>query len=458
MFEQLTKPPIAPIYSQSEPNQPIELGRVPIQYGHNGSTYDWTAKVTLRFSPKDRLEFVCPENDADPFFGPRMFTTGASNGQIVLKDRGVTIDAMLTGSGGDRGGIVFSPTRSGITSTLPSEYITTATFHVFNFPEFRGPDDYILITGSPPQQGMKGCGRAILKAGGWRIVIAATDRTDGLAKQLKTQGGYVITHVGEITREDGSTFSSDQLADLLCCLHYFLSFAMGRWAGVALPVGFDVQGNRVFEEWGMRMTADGAWNGSSSWFDAHHGGLLSQVFPGFFSLWMNNLWRQPLTHALYWYLGACDRRVGVGVDTGLILAQTALETLAWTYCVLDRKIALPKDFKRGGLSAAEKLLKLISSLAIPKSIPSSFSALQSIPGKQWADGPHAITGIRNSLVHPDTVVQIPGKAYYEAWLLSLWYIDLILLHLCGHQGRYANRLNHRWVGQVESVPWANPSP
>src|SRR5213594_4444443 len=94
---------------------------------------------------------------------------------------------------------------------------------------------------------------------------------------------------------------------------------------------------------------------SSSWFDSHHGELLSQVFPGFMKIWANILWRKPLQDALYWYLGASDRRVGIGVDAGLILAQTALELLAWTYCVLDRKMISAAAFQPRRLSAADKL-------------------------------------------------------------------------------------------------------
>ena len=51
----------------------------------------------------------------------------------------------------------------------------------------------------------------------------------------------------------------------------------------------------------------------------------------------------------------------------------------------------------------------------------------------------AITGIRNSLVHPDAGAK-SSDSYYEAYNLSLWYLDLILLHLCGHNGSFANRL------------------
>lgn len=447
--------PITPSYSHTEPNERIDLGRLAVQYDHKGTTYREMATVTMRFVPKDRLEFVCPFKDESPLFGMRFFVDGDRNLRIELKDRGVGFDAFCVAAGGDHAGIVFSPTKSGVTVTPPSETISTATFHLFNFPDFNGPDDYILVTGEPPLQGAKRCGRALLKADGWNIIIAATDRTDSLTKKLKHQGGYALTHMGHIAREDGKAFSSERLDDLLSCLHYFLSFALGRWAGVALPVGFDAQGIRVFEQWGLRITADGSWNGSFSWFDEHHGELLSQVFPGFMTLWTNALWRQPLTHAIYWYLGACDRRVGIGVDTGLILAQTALELLAWTYCVLDRKMVSARAFKRGGLSAADKLRLLASSLDIPKEIPLDFSALHEKKGKERPDGLDAITRIRNSLVHPDAQTELREHSYYAGWNLSLWYIDLVLLRLCRHDGKYANRLTgQRWVGQVEPVPWA----
>jgi hypothetical protein len=260
--------------------------------------------------------------------------------------------------------------------------------------------------------------------------------------------------VGQVAREDGADFTSEQIEDLLSCLCYFLSFALGRWAGPTLPIGFDRDGNLVFEEWGMRRTAGGPWNGSYSWLDKRHSELLAQVFPGFVTLWKNATWREPLTHALYWYLGASDRGVGIGNDTGLILAQTALELFAWTHCVQDRKMVSPGAFKPRALTAADKLRLLASSLGIPKEIPPVLSALLGRPGKKWEDGMDAITAIRNSLVHPDGANESVGT-YYEAYNLSLWYIDLILLRLCGHKGNYANRLvPSRMVGTVEPVPWA----
>jgi hypothetical protein len=62
----------------------------------------------------------------------------------------------------------------------------------------------------------------------------ATEQTDELNKSLKTHGGYVITHMGQVERQDGSQFSSEKLRGWLSALHHFLSFAFGRWAGVLM--------------------------------------------------------------------------------------------------------------------------------------------------------------------------------------------------------------------------------
>ncbi|MCE9527086.1 MAG: hypothetical protein K8R36_13650, partial [Planctomycetales bacterium] len=289
----------------------------------------------------------------------------------------------------------------------------------------------------------------------WSITIAAFENTGERTKALKEEGGFVVTHMGRVTKSDGATFSSDQLEEILNCLHYFLSFALGRWAGVALPIGLDAVGQKVYETWGMGKTAHGPWKGGHSWFDAHHADMLTHVFPGFMSLWKNNTWREPLTHAIYWYLAACNHGIGVGisVDAGLILTQTALELLAWTSCVIDRKLIPKSDFKRGKLTAAEKLRYLATSLDIPNDIPQALCNFKGPNGTKWRDSMHAITAVRNSLVHPDANAGLAEDSFLDAWKLSLWYLDMIFLRLCGHNGVYANRLAKRWIGEVESVPW-----
>ena len=442
------KPIIDPVYSQNAPNQSIDLGQVAVRFDFQGTTYNEVASAAMDFLPDHKLRFTIPFDDGQSVWKAKL--SGILQIPLTLAKQNVTFDCSYVST--LRGGIAFSPMNSAVTVTQPCSTISTATFHLFNFPDFHSPEDYILTTGEPPLQGFKTCGRAILKADDWIITIAATERTDQLDKRLLD--GYVITHIGQIVREDGATFTSEQLDDVLACLCYFLSFTLGRWVGAELPVGFDGSGNRVFERWGMGRTTQGPWESFCSWFHPLHGELLSQVFPGFMRMWKSELWHTPLTHALYWYVGACKGGAGIGVDTGLILAQAALELLAWNYCVQDRKMVSSQAFRRNGLCASDKLRLLASSMDIPLAIPSDLLALHGRPGKKWEDGMEAITSIRNSLVHPDNQLAVSSDSYAEAYRLSLWCINLVLLRLCNHNGRYVN-LPATSGGLVtfDLVPW-----
>jgi len=449
-FAQLDEPPIRPIYSQASPNLPVELGNAEIQFTHRDTTHRETAKVVMHFLPSARLWFVIPMDVKLKF---SMF--GQDDGvSFTLTEGDASIDVLYRGFDFGEGPGTFTPKRSPVTIGSSSEAMFTAVFHLFNFPDFCGPDDYILLSGEPPHHGMKRCGRIVLKGDGWNITIAAFDKTSDFVKSLREQGGYIITHAGKIEREDGADFSAEELEDLLRCVHLFLSFALGRWVGVAFPIGLDADGNRVFEQWGLPRTTSGGWHGSFSWFDDRHGELLSNVFSGFYALWNNDSWKKHLRKTLYWYLAANERGTGIGVDAGIILAQTALEHLAWVHCVEHHKIVSKKAFKPRGLSAADRLRMLASTLGIPVEIPPTMRALHGRQGNNWRDIPDAVTWIRNALVHPCEKKPPPEGSYYEAWHLSMWLLDLTLLHLCGHEGDYGNRLVKRYAGTVEQVPWS----
>lgn len=487
---EVSKSLIEPVYWQSGPGELIDLGEVAVRFALDGHALDAVVRVVTRFVPENRLLFIMQpkrESERPPMpvadmleaaFGGMsakgnrakrpmtvaqikaavahgLWLNDKWDGKFLLKQTGVTVDAFCVKSGGD-GTMEFIPRRHPLTVTPPRSRIARATFHLFNFPKVYGPDFYILNYGTKRNQGSKVCGRIVLRTCGWVITMAATDKTDDVCKALDAQGGYAITHVGEIKREDGATFSTEKLEELLFCLRAFLSFGMGRWVGLAFPVGFDEKDQKVYEQWGLPRTVPGAWKGTRSWFDEMHSELLSETFPGFLTLWEDSRWHTPVWKAIYWYLLANESNA----DAGLILAQTALELLAWRYCVEDRKMVSADAFEPRGLSAADKLRLLASALKIPLEIPVSLSALHAKPGKKWLDAPDAITGTRNVLVHPHAKVSVPDGAYYEAANLSLWYLEMILLCLSGHRGKYSNRLalRPRYTGCVESVPWAKDRP
>jgi hypothetical protein len=449
---QMDEPAIEAVYSQSEPNEPISLGAVNVEFVVGNQTCTARADVSMRLTPDNRLCFVVPPDEIRLEHVLKAFTADAY--KLKLADRGVTVDAICV-QGGAHTGLTFIPKESCVTVTPPSGDIVRAIFHLFNFPDFVGPEDYSLKTVDGSRQTFTPCGRVTLRAEGWNVTIAATGQTEHACKALRRNGGFIITHMGRIARDDGAQFSSQELAKFLHCVHVYLSFALGRWAGVALPLGFDENAARLFEQWGMPRVSAGWWNASDSWFDSTCGETLSHVFPGFVGLWRGETWGEALWRALYWYLGANTRGTGVGVDTALILAQAALEQLAWTYSVRDRKMVSESAFGRRGLSGADKMRLLLSSLDIPAGLPDGLRALHAKRGKKWEDGPEAITGIRNALVHPREKDELAEGSYYEAWQLSMWFLDLALLRLCRYEGQYANRLTTpRWAGRVEPVPWA----
>jgi hypothetical protein len=61
------------------------------------------------------------------------------------------------------------------------------------------------------------------------------------------------------------------------------------------------------------------------------------------------------------------------------------------------------------------------------------------------DGPEAITRIRNLASHPtkQNLQKLHNYARgvrFEAWQLTLWYVEMVILKLLGHNGFYRNRL------------------
>jgi hypothetical protein len=212
----------------------------------------------------------------------------------------------------------------------------------------------------------------------------------------------------------------------------------------------------VFEEWGIPRVAPNDWSGTGSWFDEHHGELLSQVFTGFYARWSDSRWRRTMETALYWYVCANDRGATLGADAALVLAQNALECLAWTYCAQERRPDSERALKRPPRTAADKICMLASGLDVPVDLPARMTHFRGCRGQPFSDIPHAITFVRNGLVHPEGNELLEAELYYEAWRSAMWLLDLVLLRLCRHSGGYVNRLDdRRCAGELTAVPWSD---
>ncbi len=324
----------------------------------------------------------------------------------------------------------------------PNADIRSVTFGVLNFQEFYGRNDkFIDIDGSSRR-----LGSSVITLDNFRIEITENPDLSENKKFLRRNDGYTVTHVGLIERCDRKTYRAMDAANILRAIRAFLSFARGAACGLILVKAVMPNGTDAILEWGTTHTE--SWLcGSETWLPTNDGGdILSRLFPQFLDLCCNPDWKDTMFTVIDWYLNCNVAPFHVGI----ILAQAALESLS--YKVLQRKFR----------SKHEQISRALSSLGISESIPGSCSRLarwltsaQTHDAKGPGDGPDAITKIRNDLVHAHKKCEsIPPEAQMDAFRLSQWYMEMMLLRKLGHDGRYRNRVSAAGRGALENVPWA----
>jgi hypothetical protein len=240
------------------------------------------------------------------------------------------------------------------------------------------------------------------------------------------------------------------VAQLLDELHFLLSLARGAWACPFLPVSFSRTGSQIWQEWALRNVD--TWKGDASWFPTYHPDALISAASGLHSRWADPVWTEPLKVAIHLYMESNIH--GLTNQSSVILGQAALELLSWTYFVEDRKQFSAKYFDKT-LSAADRIRHLLTAAKIPTAVPRHLGSLVAsgsslAPSGSWADGPHAITVLRNALVHPPRLpglLAISGQATLQAWQLTLWYLERAFLWLLNYSGHYSNRLQ-RFSDQI----------
>jgi len=245
-------------------------------------------------------------------------------------------------------------------------------------------------------------------------------------------------------------------------LFHFLSFCRGAWVAPMLAVGFDDQDAVVWREW--RNWKISAWKDSHCWLNDFSENWLREVFPGFLRRWTDDTWKEPIRHAIHWYIES--NMCAGGIEGSIILEQAAFELLAWTLLAADLKILSEEALDPRRLPAADKLRLLLANNGIPLAIPASLADLQTAASTEqtWVDGPKAITELRNGLIHPSPqrrrkVFSHAAGARHDAWCLGLWYLELSLLRIFEYHGLYANRLMRDGFHgqQMMPVPWAEPN-
>jgi hypothetical protein len=435
--------PLTPVYPFNGPGQPVLL--------HHGligglASSDVEGSIELSCTPKPNIEWRVE---------PWAFTPNRIGSEVMLLlrrpngDGQVPVQVHELGGGWSNGAVIGG-------TDIP---LTRVVAHWFNLPNWHGPGLLTETTSDGYQHWWSG--RWIMEVSGWRITLDVRRDHSQVWTDLHKSDVFVMTHVMELTRSDGSQFTADEAEPVLAALHIGVSFALGRWAAPMLPVGEDASGNVVWEDW-HGLHCDPARNPSSGWWwDQDHATLtelLKTVVPVFADPDRREILRFQLMLAI---LTVPDRGF---VDQRVVTAAPGLEHLIFQSLVvngtLNRKQYRAKD-------AHEKLRAVLGAAHIPVDIDATlqpvlaqFAADETKRQGKNLDGPDMVTHIRNRLVHPSGAHEQLYKRsglLMEAWLLTRHYLVLLILHSIGYSGPYRDlRRITGWASDVGSVPWASP--
>ncbi|MDO9228851.1 MAG: hypothetical protein Q7U03_04705 [Syntrophales bacterium] len=442
----MSMPDFQPCYDFSGPNESILLADRPASFSVDNTDYEGRAEVRLDLQPRANIHIYGMFGNIPFPIVAQCFSRQKEISSFSVG--GKNVPGCALNIGGDQQDqtmtLTWAPKSEPVIGTGDdaATAMSYIVFHLFNF------KDIIGMRRSVVKANGSTVAHVDLESEGWQVEIKSLPNTDDSFKYMNEIGGFCLTHIGCLKHKDNSLFDGKSAWHALDALRYFFSFSRGCWCGPVCTVGFDDSENRVWECW---SSPKDAWHFCYSWFDRHHCEQLSALFPGFIAKWHQENWREALREVIYWYLNSNNS--SRGIDAGIILTQAAIERLSYEYAVKDRRLIEAKGFK--DLKASDKFRLLFSSLDISIDIPNATSEMRKLAKQcKWADSPHALTEIRNSLVHPENKQHAQfHNAYFEAWRLGLWFLELALLRICGYSGSYSNRLTAKIVGQVEEVPW-----
>jgi hypothetical protein len=474
-------PALRPIYTTSEPNQKILL------YEGSLEISSYINQHLVQVQGQGRLEYVWFPNPCIKFnFSNQnrdinIISSAHANNlptSLTLSDTKVSVDVFVesSSSGNKQGNFVSGRIKQAVVQGK-DQHLTYVLFHVVNFHNFIGRPPSIL------KQGLnsKHIERIVFEAEEWKITLDQLETTTDNIKSLNSQGGFAITHVGKLEKLNGQTFTGNEATDFLKIVADFLSFARGFRVPLILFIGYDAEGNKIWQHW--NSSVGHSWKYVGSWFPENEAHILADVFPGFLRWWRN--WEESEKLALYWYLEANHISLS---EQKIILTQVGLESIAYK-----------QGLTRG--NASDKLRQLLEKFKTPINLPfvrpsrktptfvDAFRP-QSPPlvenlilfkeklkqeleekleqetnenNKQkierelkQLDAPYVFTKVRNDIVHPKKNIENLTGYLYEASDLGLWYLELVLLAIFDYQGNYHNRLpKYQQNGEKEPVPWSN---
>ncbi|MGL5346938.1 MAG: hypothetical protein ACRDA3_06280 [Peptostreptococcaceae bacterium] len=271
-----------------------------------------------------------------------------------------------------------------------------------------------------------------------------------LNEELKTNSGTIITHIGRISRKDNKPFKTNNMIDFLDRVSYSLSFMCGRYIGICLAKGY--QGNKnVYRLWRESMVTP--FRFVPTWTDTisnHHN--IEKYMSIMCKKLEDSYFGPALKRVIDWYIESLG---DITMENNIISIQIALETLS--YVILVEQEMLMTDGEFDNNSSAKNIKMVLNICKIPYGNEELELFDNWIRGK-FDDGVDMVIYYRNKIVHPvrkDNRASLSVDDMWNIIQIGTRYVELIMLSFIGYRGEYSNRLNERWFGEVEVVPWNN---
>lgn len=334
-------------------------------------------------------------------------------------------------------------------------------FHLTNFPNVILPS---ALHHKDAQGDRYWRGLMLAEGGPWKLRLDARPNLGDLASEIEEKQGYAVTHIGQLSKRDGESFSREEIESALRCLLALFSFGRGAWSAPMLPVGLDDRGDLVWWNAGSVFCTAGLVRGLS-WLDPHDGIGFQQVASLWMDLWDEPQWRASLDRVVVYYTEA--NRQGLGhpsfLEIRYTLAQAGLELLAWTILNQEASEGQAAWVEGGRDAAATNLRNLLRWAGIPEQVPPELPALETLRQTHgWDDAAQVPSWLRNQIAHPKPRPDVPGPPHEVLWQgtqLAVWYLELVLLRRLGYHGRYGCRLEPgRSAGETRPLPWAEARP
>ena len=425
-------------------NRSYTLRRTTVDLELEGGPISVPATVSLDLSPRPKvfieLEFTWADVQAANEINKK--------GQVVVRlENGRSFSAVIGGPGHLGGGLIrltLVPQSELVTVLDGNSKLSRCKFGILNFPSLWGQGDVTRYPDPVNPARSFLYQRFQLRAEDWLVDIIAVDSLMAVHHHLLRRGGSALTHTGTVVKGNEQNFSLEELNAFLSILHLFLSFARGSYCGLTYLSGQNPERIRVWEQWGTHEVEP--WQRElTSWVDPGASEELSNVFGGFWKLFKEPKQGEAISKITQWYLRSNESNETV---VGVVLAHAALEHIS--FLLNGRK---GKDQFEG-----EWMKDALEKIRIDPTLPSECSVLTDLNNTgRWSHGPHALTDIRNNLVHPDNRSgPFPEDALAEAQNLALYFIELTILSLSGYRGQFVNRLKgmDRISSRIEPVPWS----